>query len=105
VREKQTQQKHSETTNLNRSLNPFRYADCTVRKAFVEMACIGVLVVASLAQCTAPLSQPEVHQGARGGPIDFTAATIGALLRPRMINLSVWALLVDCGGHLPVDLG
>lgn len=40
---------------------------------------------------------------------------MGALLRPRMINLSVWAwlliiivascLLVDCGGHLPVDLG
>jgi hypothetical protein len=64
-----TQQKQLGMTWIfNWSLNPFRYADRIVREAFVSVVCAGFLVVASLAGCTVPLSQPEMSQAFARGP-------------------------------------
>jgi hypothetical protein len=61
--------------SLNWSLNPLCYAG-TVREAFARVVCMGVLVVASLAGCTAPLSQPEVHQATAADPLILPPATL-----------------------------
>jgi hypothetical protein len=62
--------------NLNWSLNPFCYASRSVKEAFVKTVCIGVLVVASLAGCTAPLSQPEVLHAPAPDPLILPPASL-----------------------------
>ena len=40
-----------------------------MRTAFVKLVCMGILVVASLTECSAPLSQPEVRQAPALDPL------------------------------------
>jgi hypothetical protein len=47
-----------------------------VGKAFVKMVCVGVLVVANLAGCTAPLSQPEVSRAPEADPLISPPASL-----------------------------
>jgi hypothetical protein len=56
-------------TTLNWYLNLFLYAGCTVREEFVNVVCMGALIVANLAGCTAPLSQPEASRRAEADPL------------------------------------
>jgi len=47
-----------------------------LRKTFVKVGCLGVLVIASLAGCTAQLSQPEALQASAPDPLISPPASL-----------------------------
>src|SRR5262245_54544199 len=60
---------------FNWSLKLFCYS-LSVREAFARVMCLSLLVVACLAGCTAPLSQPEARQATAPDPLISPPASL-----------------------------